>query len=270
MCIRDSYQADPDRVYVVGGSMGAWGSMTFASRRPDLFSAVYPDRPRFRQGNMAGVGTSPTDADTLPDGTPWRDHHDSVRFVSEHREDLPFIGWNIGRNDGFATWQEQLDMVAALTASHHGFAFAWNDGDHSSGSDASTEVMRWYPPERFARDLSYPALGNSSIDDDLGPGDPLLGDRVGGINLGFSWTDPVDEAGRWSIELENALATAEMTVDVTPRRAQQFHPAPGTSVSFTTSSGQSGAIDVDGNGLVTVVGVRLTAGAPTTLTLTTP
>ena len=52
----DHYAVDPERVYLVGGSMGAWGSMTFGLRHPELFAAVFPNRPRFRQTTMTSGG----------------------------------------------------------------------------------------------------------------------------------------------------------------------------------------------------------------------
>jgi hypothetical protein len=121
---------------------------------------------------------------------------DMVKLAAGRHGDLPFIGWNCGRQDGFATWQEQIDMVRAMTASHHGFAFSWNNGGHDGGKAAMGPVLKYYPPEKFAMNLSYPAFGNSSIDGKLGNGDPKDGDMEGGINLGFDWTDPVDEAGK--------------------------------------------------------------------------
>ncbi len=262
------YQVDRERVYGSGGSMGAWGTMTFSFRRPELFAAVYPDRPRFRQPRVLGLGDLTTsEDDTLPDGRRWIEVHDSVLFAESHPEDLPFLGWNCGRHDGFATWQEQVDMVRAMQQGRHGFAFAWNDGDHSSGGEPKSEVTRYYPKERFAKNLSYPAFSHSSIDDDPGAGDPAEGDLVGGINLGFSWTDPDEAATHWEIELQNELAQAPMTVDVTPRRAQRFRPAPNTEVRFTTSTGQSGTVRVDAQGLITIVGVRIEPGSATTLRL---
>src|SRR5271166_4235895 len=108
-------------------------------------------------------------------------------------------------------------MVKALTTGRHGFAFAWNNGDHSSGSQPMEKVRKYYPPEKFARNSSYPAFSNSSIDNNPGNGDPTNGDLEGGINLGFLWSDVVDEESQWSVKLANDLAKAEMTVDVTPR-----------------------------------------------------
>lgn len=261
------YAVDDQRVYLGGGSMGAWGTVSFGLRRRELFAAIFPDRPRFRQTSLTSVTTDPTADDTLPDGTLWSVHHDAVGYVSEHGADLPFLGWNCGRQDGFASWQEQVDMVAAMTAAHHGFAFAWNDGDHSGGSAAAAVISMWYPPERFARDLSYPAFGNSSIDDDPGAGDPLVGDLEGGINLGFVWTDPVDQPEQWSCAISNGLANTSMTVDVTPRRAQQFTVEPGEQLDYATSSGAAGTATADADGVVTIPLVEIVPSTTTTVTL---
>ncbi len=267
------YAADPERIYASGGSMGAWGTMTYAFRRPELFAAVYPDRPRFVQTNLVGIDRS-FDEDTiaLPDGTPWTAHRDAIAFVRSHPGDLPFVGWNNGRRDGFATWQEQLDMVAALEEMHHGFAFAWNNGDHSSGSQAREIIQRWYPQELFARNQSYPAFSHSSINDDLGGGDPEDGDLEGGINLGFVWEVTQDTEAGWHLLLRNELAEAPMNVSVTPRRLQDFAVAPNASFGVTMLRAHAlpEALDArsDDHGVLTIDGVILDPDADTELRIT--
>lgn len=264
------YNADPERVYASGGSMGAWGSTTYALRHPERFAAVYPNRPRTRQRGLPSlVGALPKGQPVLMDDgkTDYFARLDMVKFAAEHAADLPFYGWCCGRRDGFATWQEQVDMVKALTSARHGFAFAWNDGDHSSGSQPMAQVMKYYPPQKFARNQSYPALGNSSIDQKLGNGDAGEGDPEGGINLGFRWDEVVDEPDRWSVRLANDLAREEMTVDVTPRRCQKFKPRPGSEVRWSSSLGESGKATIDAAGLVTVPRLKLRPGAQVVLTL---
>jgi len=262
--------------------MGAWGSSTFAFRHPEVFAAVYPDRPRTRQRGLPSLINLPgkKEAVMMDDGkTTYFDRMDMVKFAGEHHEDLPVYVWCCGRRDGFASWQEQVDMVKALTASHHGFAFAWNDGDHSSGSYAMGRVTKYFGREKFARNRSYPAFGNSSINDNLGSGDPKDGDlgnddpkkgavQTFGINLGFIWKDVVDEDGKWSVKLANDLCKAEMTVDVTPRRCQKFKAKAGDKLNWTNSAGGNGAVAADQWGLVTVEKVKLLPGAETVLTLT--
>jgi len=269
----EKYGADPERVYCGGGSMGAWGTSTFALRHPELFAAVYPNRPRTRQRGRPGLVRIPRNQKVMMDDgkTDYFERMDMVKFVSEHHGDLPFLGWCCGRHDGFASFKEQIDMVKALTKAHHGFAFAWNDGNHSSGGRPMREVTKYYPWTKFARNKSYPAFGNSSIDGDLGTGEVEKivngrkrrvlekgnGDLEGGINLGFDWADVVDEADKWSVALCNVLTEKEMTVDVTPRRCQMFGPKPGDKFKWTNSAGGTGEVAADRWGLVTVEKVKL-------------
>lgn len=263
------YGADPERVTCGGGSMGAWGSTSFGFRRPQWFAAVYPDRPRTIQKGMPSL-VEKTDAKVLmPDGVTWYlERMDSVRFAADHAGDLPFFGWCCGRNDGFATWKEQVEMVRALTKARHGFAFAWNNGDHSSGSKPMSLIVQDYPAHKFGRNRSYPAFGNSSIDQDPGAGDPKEGDLEGGINLGFDWKDVADEERSWSARISNSRAKSEMTVDVTTRRCQKFRPKSGEMLKWTSSSGGSGSVTADAAGLVTIEKVRLLPGEFTALRIT--
>jgi hypothetical protein len=118
----ERYHTDPERVYASGGSMGAWGSMTYAFRHPERFAAVYPNRPRTRQRGLPSLsGTAPKGAAVLMDDgkTDYFARMDMVKFAAEHPADLPFCGWCCGRRDGFATWQEQIDMVKSLTLARH-------------------------------------------------------------------------------------------------------------------------------------------------------
>lgn len=39
---RRRFNIDPDRIYLIGSSMGGWGAWKFASRHPDLFAALEP------------------------------------------------------------------------------------------------------------------------------------------------------------------------------------------------------------------------------------
>jgi len=49
------YHVDPTRVYAEGGSMGAWGTATFALRHPEVFAARYPNRPRRIQRGLPSL-----------------------------------------------------------------------------------------------------------------------------------------------------------------------------------------------------------------------
>lgn len=53
--IRQAYAIDPERVAVVGFSMGGRGAWTYASRHPDLFTAVVPIASRTDSRTAEGV-----------------------------------------------------------------------------------------------------------------------------------------------------------------------------------------------------------------------
>lgn len=266
----EHYAADPQRIYCGGSSSGGVGSNNVGFRHAELFAAAYPSVGRVRR-----VQAVPLDGKfdrakgcLMADGkTEYYDHVDGPKFASEHHEDLPFLGFACGRNDGYATWPELMDMVKALTASHHGFAFAWNNGGHGEGGRAMVHISKYYSAEKFALKRSYPAFGHSSLDDKLGNGDPKDGDLEGGINLGFIWNDVVDEESKWSVTLSNDLAKEAMTVDVTPRRCQKFKAKPGAAFRWTASTGGSGKVVADQWGLVTVPKVVIEAGKGTVLTI---
>ena len=264
------YGVDPERVTVGGSSSGGVGSWNFGLRHPELFAAVYPVVGRVRQVPAIALEhkLDRKNSALMADGkTVYYDHVNGPTFAAQHATDLSFVGWSCGRNDGYATWPENIDMVKAMTAAHHGFAFSWNNGGHGEGGRASTLINKYYPPEKFARNQSYPAFGNSSIDQKMGNGDPKDGDLEGGINLGFRWDEVVDETDKWSVRLANDLAKQDMTVDVTPRRCQKLKAKAGASLQWKTSDGRSGKVTADANGLVTVVGVRLEAAKSVTLTI---
>lgn len=274
------YQADPQRVYSVGQSMGGMAATQFSWRRPDLFAAVYPRLTRFQQSWLPVVGAGLPDKinlGTWKDPAPmwdgktdyFKDKMNAPKFALEHHEDLPFYGCCAGRKDWVESWQNTIAMVKALSASRHGFAFSWNNGGHDEvGAKAMEPINTYYPASKFARDRSFPAFSNSSIDQNMGNGDKADGDLVGGINLGFDWTEMVDEPGRWSARISNALATGEMTADVTPRWCQKFKAKPGERFAWSNAAGGSGEVVADQWGLVTVAQVKIKPGDGTVLTIT--
>ncbi|GMV82484.1 MAG: hypothetical protein AMXMBFR7_36680 [Planctomycetota bacterium] len=277
------YKADPRRIYSGGQSMGGMGSTQWAFRSPDLFAAVYPRLGRIRQSWRPTVpkGILKKDLDSerlmMFDGKSdyYTDKMDAAKYANEHKEDLPFYAFCVGRRDWVETWKANIEMVQALTASRHGFALAWTNGGHDEiGAQGRTLLQKYYPPSKFSRDRSFPAFGNSSINESMGSGEldaeKVLkdGDLVGGINLGFDWSDVVDEDGKWSARISNDLCKTEMTVDVTPRWCQKFKVKAGEKFKWLSSTGGEGEVVADPWGLVTVQNVRIRPSESTVLTIT--
>jgi hypothetical protein len=285
------YSADPNRICMGGQSMGAWGTFTIGLKRPDVFAALYPTGPKCHQWILYGFGKvsrvylrGPTPEKKIrssdlaklggkpplmPDGqTEFFDYLNLISYVEKTHRDLPFACFIGGRHGGkpwssYAKWENMVSMVKALTANHHGFAFGWDNKGHGSARKQFKLLCKYYPWHVFALNKSYPAFGNSSIDDDIGPDGP----KEGYINVGFVWKDVVDQAGKWSVKISNSESKGDMTVDVTPRRGQQFKPQPGQKLKWTNSAGGSGNLTVDKWGLVTVARVIIPKGQTVSLTI---
>ena len=125
---------------------------------------------------------------------------------------------------------------------------------------------------RFKTNLSWPAFSHCSANGDPGAFTATSGDSIGTLNGYLDW-DPalVDSSLHWQVVLRTRGLTTlwgplpapeSVTVDVTPRRVQRFAPASGLPVTWTAtrlSDGaqvQSGTVNVDPQGVVTVPGVK--------------
>lgn len=205
----------------IGGSMGAWGIIIFGLRHPEWFAAIYPDRPRWRYENTVGkiqvsnwtafletvtVAAAPG-LSTDDGGGSVATFMDCIAYVSNAANKLPWVGWNVGRADGFAPFSDHIAAVAAMRAAKRGFAFAWNDGNHTGGKIPS-QILASYPYGTFEIGKGYPLFTDHSLDQN-----PEI-DLVGGINLNLSFRNVVESAGAWSCEV-TSIANA-CTVKVEP------------------------------------------------------
>lgn len=212
---------DMKKRVLAGGSMGAWGTVTFGIPRYSKFAALYPDRPRFRYGYTVGnvavpswtAGMQSVPYASAPNlaaedgGGSYAVYTDMIAYISNPANKVRWIGWCCGRQDGYATWQDQLDAVAALRATGRAFAFYWNDGDHTTGSRIA-EILKSYPYGTFEIGTGWPLFTEHSLDQD-----PAV-DLVGGINIGLAFRNVVESAGGWSCEVTSV--TGACTVKVKP------------------------------------------------------
>lgn len=205
---------------LTGGSMGGWGTLTYGIRRRSKFAALYPDRPRWKHsattGNIAVwnyLGAQETVAvasapNLTPDdgGGSFMSKLDILAYVSDTNNKLPWIGWCIGRNDGFTPFADHVAAVTALRATKRGFAFAWNDGNHSVGSILS-QIFASYPYGTFEIGKGFPLFTEHSGDQD-----PAV-DLVGGINIGLSFRNVIESAGSWSCEVTSVAGARTVKVE---------------------------------------------------------
>jgi hypothetical protein len=211
---------DQTKRLITGGSMGGWGSISFGVPRYNRFAAIYPDRPRWRYGYTMGTVSVPTwsngfvayPVENSPllaaedGGKTYGQHRDMIAYVANTANKVRWIGWCVGKNDGYTPFQDHIDAVAALRAGKRGFAFYWNLGDHSTGSQPQ-QITQSYPYGTFEIGKGYPLFTDHSLDKD-----PAV-DDVGGINIGLSFRNVVETSAGWSCEVTNVLGACTVKVE---------------------------------------------------------
>jgi len=238
------------RRILTGASMGGWGGMTYGARRPNKFAALYLRMPRWQYCEPAGniqlltwgggipaipIGSAPTLTSTSGGGSS-ADHLNLITYVQDTSKRLPWIGWTIGRQDGYAPFADHVAAVAAMRAAKRGFCFAWNNGIH--GSDPSiNDIYASYPKGLFELGRGYPLFTDHSLD-----ADPAV-DLVGGINIGLSFRNVVESSTGWSCQVTNINAACTVKVEpisqvfTTPVAKQTVSiPSAGTWVSVSFSA----------------------------------
>lgn len=220
-------QYNPAKTVLRGGSMGGWGTMYYGLRRANVFASLYPDRPRWRYAYNVGKiaiprwtsNASEIDATSSPQvraedggGNAFTRLMDHIAYVSNTANKIPWIGWAVGRQDGYVQFSDHVAAVAAMRAARRGFAFSWNNGTHTSGPLASSPniILQSYPYGLFEIGKGYPLFENHSGDQD--PSDPTV--LTGGINIGLTFRNVVESATGWSCEVTSVLGPC--TVDVSP------------------------------------------------------
>ncbi len=285
--VQGYFGTDPNRSYAAGGSMGAIGSFNIALRHPEIFAAIAPHVGivTYKRGEggdsvrRVEAYTGPLDA-PCNEGMTVGERLDSTRFVLGSEDDLPFVVMSNGRNDGSIPWWVNPDFYRAMQQQRQGFIAAWNDGEHGTTAkllpEDIVERRRWGWLHRFALNESYPAFSNCSADQDPGNGEKTDGDPVGYMNRGLDWEDPVDEPDRYEIVIKWYLEPEDLpvTVDVTPRRRQQFKPQAGaacTAINTDLATGrevQRERVQVGEHGLLTFPRFQVTSAQGNRLTFT--
>jgi hypothetical protein len=271
------WSIDKNRVFTAGNSMGGSGSPNLGIRHGDRIvwtvswvGVHIPARsPQFK-GSYEGVyGQLDWKLPFQDNKTPAFTYFDDEWFLRRHPDrETPLLCFANGKNDGGIGWPQARDFWKALQETRRPHVFVWGQGGH--GQRALLPGPQ--PGERelgvdVCLDRSLPAFSNCSLDGNPGNGDPKDGDDQGQSNLHLYWTDKgaVDRPGEWALELRlnDKAPKPDCTVDVTPRRCQQFKVKPGTKLTWSNVSladqkeVQSGTVVADATGLVTVPKVQV-------------
>ena len=292
------YNIDPERVYSYGHSMGGSGALALALRYPNVFAAVYCSEPmtNYREGSTGTEGLDWVGSDLEPkwgsvalnlpienrgvyaghltryNGTgvwDWQNHQ--ANLIERRGDDMAFISLAHGTLDRVIAWESQGRLgYEPFCLSRRAFSGAIVEADHTwigFNGQGPTAGELWEPG------ASGPFYGLSFVRNETLPGLtyasgslPPVPDRTGGYNMTLEWSaswndwagPPIDTPGWWEIAIRSL--DGDQTVDVTPRRLQQFliH----TDVVYTWENRRvsdnalvaNGTVTADEDGLITVTG----------------
>lgn len=287
--MRTRWRVDAARTHVAGTSMGGSGGPSFAIRNADrvawTVSWVGVHRPLFAPGFVSSyeqVYGKPAWNVKFENGTPVWEHFDDVAYLRKHpQSDVGFITFSNGKNDDGIGWKQAVDFLRALQETRQPHLFVWGQQGHGQRAALPVTLSERHMMMDLRLDQSQPAFTRCSLDDLPGDGDPKKGAPEGQCNLYLTWSteDVVDTKERWemTVRLIPQAPRDACTVDLTPRRTQQFKLPPGTKVRWrnraagpmsptggalaiaTSDKGSaagakadSGVIEVDPLGLVTI------------------
>jgi hypothetical protein len=279
--VREYYAPDPQRWSCSGGSMGGCGTVSFGWRHPELFAACHAHVPivsytylgsksASRLEPACWIGPIPPDLKT-DEGVPLLERMNGIKYVTESRDDLPFLFLLNGRQDGSIPWQNNPPFYRALSAARQGFAAYWDNGTHPTcGKDAPADVKAWAErARRFRLDESYPAFTHTSTDRNPGQGAPDEGDIVGWMNRGMDWKEIEDTPDQYAITLLAAYPGIEYPVqtEVTLRRVQHFKMKPAEKLRIAIGEAAPISITADATGRITIPHVSIPTAAGVRVTI---
>jgi hypothetical protein len=281
----ERYDLDPNRVFTAGSSMGGSGAPMFAIRHPDRIAwsigwvGVHDpgNTPQFTGSYEAVYGKKDWGI-KFEDNTPVFEYFKDATYLRMYpTREVGFITWSNGKNDGAIGWPQAVEFYRAMQETRRPHIFVWGLGGHGQRAVMPAGGGQRIMPLDIQLGQSLPAFTNCSLDDNPGTAsklrsprevtigretkkDPYDGDSTGQINLYLRWdTDTiVDTRRRWEITVALIQTTPEKrcTVDITPRRLQQFRSQPNQKLRWSNVSeaktAQSGEVIADEWGLVTL------------------
>ena len=294
----NNYPVDTNRVFVLGGSMGGTGATSLALRYPKIFAAADARKGatnrlycRWRPQCETIWGRFDAKVKNNEGVNVW-DWQNMAWYASRYHKEATWIRTLNGREDVSIPFRqlagppgvEPMSFYQALETFKIGHQCFWDGASHTKRPDKPVGLDTWWEPFKdktcFLRlDLSFPAFSHFSANNNPGTGtgdavgdDNQLGDNTydgdpnGGLNRFLRWnsTTMVGHPAEYAIEIQMAAGNdgykgkGTETVDMTLRRLQQFVVTPGARYRWSTSSGQTGEAVADGEGVLTLPGVKVT------------
>lgn len=247
----ETYDVDPNRVYLCGNSMGGSGTLGIGVRHGDIFAAIKANVPAGIEHVSDRMDLS---APTSPDGV-------SIA-------DPPIVIDYSGVNDLWSVRHE--DFARAMNDRNYPLFLYWGPFGHGNNHAqimSVNDLINSFDWLSIRKDQAYPVFRNASCNDKL----PGFGDRqskaLGQMNAFFRWQHGVDNATRFEMslylvskeELETRFTIpTTATADVSVRRLQAFPVSPGETLRWQFGDVQ-GEATADAAGLITIPSLTITS-----------
>lgn len=243
--------SDPERVYVVGGSMGAIGGMYLLNEAPERFAGAflrnglydlratdYRNPPAF----TALFGAFKRNLPTL-DGLPILTRTNALDMSRlDLARDWPLVRTINGRNDETVGWSSAVELMDGLAEDLRPAVHYWDEREH-------TPIGYWRDLERtllkrtfqLRRDRPIVRFTQCSFDQDPGDGTRTAGDAIGSINSAVEFDPASATASADELLYDVYLRSAGVLDDapaasgraaLTPRRTGPFQLVPGALVHY--------------------------------------
>jgi poly(3-hydroxybutyrate) depolymerase len=249
------YKIDRNRIYLCGMSMGGCGTLGIGLPHGDIFAAALA---------------------AAPAGTEYAAYRtDSFKSPGAAQPDPPVMTDFSSPVDSWSATQPAL-LLAAQT-NHLPLVLSWGPFGHVGdirliGKYPLCAVALAFPWLEIRKNEAYPAFTHASTDQ-TSPwlNTPAKFDESGQINAWFRWKNIEDTPSRFAMQLwiahpeisDHSLAMPDSaTVDVTPRRLQQFKLDPSKTYTWQLSRDSkaiaSGKIKPDATNRLTLPQLNLT------------
>ncbi|MBX7109696.1 MAG: hypothetical protein K1X61_13675 [Chitinophagales bacterium] len=258
---------DSNRIYLTGSSFGSIGAYFYAMTYPERLAAVKLSVGCFNlafendsnevftlntgngnriQGNNR-FGTVSTNLETNLGIPTYYLLNGGWMAGSYSYKNFPVFYSINGKRDTMVGWTEKPMYYDSINTYHLGGYYFYDSRSHGGkGSTWSDDNFDLY---RYSRNHSYPAFSNCSANEDYGNGSANSGASFGSVNGFLDWDENIEDMTHsWSVSIflrDLSTSTGELihapttcTVDITPRRLQQFAPAIGDTILWTVTRNQ--------------------------------
>jgi len=248
--VMETYDIDPNRVYLCGNSMGGSGALGIGLRHGDLFAAVKANVPAGIEHVYHRMYFPPA---SVPAGLSLPDPPVIIDYSGQNDK------WSIGHGR----------FVKAMNDRKYPLYFYWGPFGHANNHARILEVndlINSFDWLGVKKDEAYAVFSNASCNDPLPWPDNLNSTDAGQVNAFFRWKNVADTECRFEMQLhlvsEKDLTTTfaipkDATGDVSLRRLQCFKVEPGQTVQwqFGKTGGEATADEV---GLISIPGLTIT------------